>query len=206
MPSDLPTAIILGGDVNGLGVARSLARHAIPLLLLDTDPGRPTMHTRYGAKMTLPSLSDEALIRSLITLRASFAKKPVLFPTQEAGLATLSAAYQEIAKLYHLALPADEIVRAMLDKTQFQAQAEHHGFLVPRSLELSRGGEMVGLERLRYPCVLKPATKDEAYARQFAKAYRVSGAAEAASLWAKMELVIETAIVQEWIEGGDSAV
>jgi predicted ATP-grasp superfamily ATP-dependent carboligase len=202
----LPTAIIIGGDVNGLGVARALARHNIPILMLDTDPARPTMRTRYGRKMALPELSGEGLIESLYELRPQFTYKPVLFPTQEAGLATLSSVYSEIRNLYHLALPPHETVQMMLDKNLFQAQAEHLGFLVPRSLQLTRGGPMAGLELLRYPCVLKPAAKDEAYARHFAKAYRVTSPGEAAAIWIKMELVIETAIVQEWIEGGDSDV
>ena len=206
MPTDLPTAIVIGGDVNGLGVARSLARHGIPILMLDSDVGRPTMRSRYGRKMTLPGLSGDELIEALYALRPQFKHKPVLFPTQEAGLATLSAHYSEIRNLYHLSLPPHEIVAAMLDKNLFQEQAENLGFLVPRSLKLVRGGEMVGLEKLRYPCVIKPAAKDEAYARNFAKAYRVQGPGEAASLWVKMELVIESAIVQEWIEGGDSDV
>ncbi len=94
----------------------------------------------------------------------------------------------------------------MLDKNLFQAQAEALGFAVPRSLQLTRGGPMAGLEKLRYPCIIKPAAKDDAYAKNFAKAYRVQGPGEAAALWVKMELVIETAIVQEWIEGGDSDV
>ena len=200
----LPTAIVIGGDVNGLGVTRALGRHGVPVLLLDTDSERPTMRTRYGQKMTFPELSGDELIEALYDLRPRFKQKPILFPTQEAGLSTLSTYYAEIKNLYQLALPDNDIVQMMLDKNLFQARAEELGFRVPKSLQLVRGGEMVGLEKLRYPAVIKPAAKDETYARHFAKAYRVNSPGEAAALWVKMELVIESAIVQEWIEGADS--
>jgi predicted ATP-grasp superfamily ATP-dependent carboligase len=59
---------------------------------------------------------------------------------------------------------------------------------------------------LRFPCVIKPTTKDEDYARHFAKAYRVERREEAVSLWQKMQAVIDRAIIQEWIEGADSDV
>src|SRR5690242_593596 len=54
------TALVLGGDVNGLGVARSLGGAGVPLLLVDTDLSRPTMRTRYGRKMKAPALSGDA--------------------------------------------------------------------------------------------------------------------------------------------------
>jgi D-aspartate ligase len=204
--TSLPTAIIIGGDVNGLGVARSLARHGVPVLLIDTDLDSPTMRTRYGGKMKLPELSGDELIEALYALRPKFRQKPVLFPTQEVGVATLSSYYSEIRNLYQLSLPSGPVMQTMLDKNKFQTHAEHLGFLVPASLQLTRGGDMVGLEKLRYPCVIKPATKNPAYSRSFAKAYRVMSPGEAAAVWVKMELLVESAIVQEWIDGGDSDV
>jgi predicted ATP-grasp superfamily ATP-dependent carboligase len=204
--SSLPTAVVLGGNVNGLGVTRSLAPHGIPVLMISDDADRPTLRTRYGRKITQREQVGEPLIEFLYDLGHQFTRKPVLFPTEEPGLATLSTFYAEIRNLYHLVLPPDPVVKTMLDKNLFQEQAENLGFPVPRSLKLTRGGPMAGLERLRYPCVMKPAAKDDAYARNFAKAYRVSSPGDAAALWVKMELVIENAIVQEWIEGGDSDV
>lgn len=202
--SETASAIIIGGHVNGLGVVRSLAPLGVPVLILDTDLAQPTMRTRYGRKMAVPELSGSPLIESLRKMRGEFACKPVLFPTQEAGLATLSSAYPEIGELYRIALPPQSIVQKMLDKNLFQAEAERLGFLVPRSVQLTRGQSPTGMEQLRYPCVLKPAAKDEVYAHHFSKAYRIASPSEAEALWARMEPIIETAIVQEWIDGGDS--
>ena len=199
-------AIVLGGDVNGLGVARSLGKAGVPLLLLDTDLTRPSMRTRYGRKMAVPALSGDALLDFLDGLSGIFATKPVLFATQEASVATLSAAYARVRAHYALALPDHALVGALLDKKGFQARAEALGFAVPKSRFLSRGGDEHVFDELRFPCVLKPTTKDEAYARQFAKAYRIERQEDAIALWRKMQSVIDHAIIQEWIEGADSDV
>jgi D-aspartate ligase len=94
----------------------------------------------------------------------------------------------------------------MLDKKGFQARAEALGFAVPKSRFLIRGGDDSVFDSLRFPCVLKPTTKDEAYGKQFAKAYRVERRDDAIALWRKMQIVIERAVIQEWIEGDDSDV
>lgn len=203
--SSLPLAIVLGGDVNGLGVARSLARANVPLLLLDSDVRRPTMQTRHGRKMQVASLAGDDFVAGLIALGARCDPKPVLFPTQEATVATLSGAYGQICRHFALALPDDALVRTLLDKTGFQTRAEELGFPVPRSRYLSRDSSTV-FHELHYPCVLKPATRDAEYGRRFAKAYRVERAQDAIALWQKMQTLIETAILQEWIAGADSDV
>ena len=103
--------------------------------------------------------------------------------------------------------PGDALVRTLLDKTGFQTGAEALGFAVPKSRFLAAAmTAMLSLDQLRFPCVLKPTTKDEAYARSFAKAYRVESRDEAAALWQHMQAVIDSAIIQEWIDGGDSDV
>jgi predicted ATP-grasp superfamily ATP-dependent carboligase len=198
----LPTALILGGDVNGLGVARSLGQAGVPMMLLDTDPARPTMQTRHGGKSKIPALSGEDFVTHMIALSDRFAAKPVLIPTQEATVATLSAARARLAPHYVFALPEDGLVRALLDKTGFQVEAERLGFAVPKSRALVKGADVP--EDLRYPCVLKPAVRDAGYGHRFAKAYRLERREDASALWRDMQSVIDRAILQEWIDGGDS--
>jgi hypothetical protein len=61
-------------------------------------------------------------------------------------------------------------------------------------------------DELRYPCVVKPLTKEAAYSNKFAKAYKVASAREAIELWTQMREVVVEVIAQEWIEGSDSDV
>jgi cation diffusion facilitator CzcD-associated flavoprotein CzcO len=43
-----PPAIIIGADVNGLGIIRSLGKAGVPVFVLDDDKWRPGMHSRYA--------------------------------------------------------------------------------------------------------------------------------------------------------------
>jgi len=55
--SRLPVAVVVGLDLNGLGVVRSLARGRVPTLVLDTDFLKPTAATRFGRRLKVPALS-----------------------------------------------------------------------------------------------------------------------------------------------------
>ena len=109
------------------------------------------MRTRYGRKLAVPALSGDALLDFLEGLGGTFAIKPVLFATQEASVATLSAAYGRVRAHYALALPDHALVEALLDKKGFQARAEALGFAVPKSRFLSRGGDDHVFDELRFP-------------------------------------------------------
>jgi len=201
-----PLAVVVGGELNGLGVVRSLARAQVPTLVLDTDASRPTMRTRFARKREVADLAGRTLIGELLRLRGELDHDPVLFLTQEAGVATVSQFHDEIAAAFRISMPPPATMRMLLDKTLFQTQAEALGFAVPRSIELQSGDEGGALDSLRYPCILKPATKNPDYMRHFPKAYRLADLGAAQALWREHGTAIGQAIVQEWIEGEDSDV
>src|SRR5258708_6144316 len=94
-------AVVVGVDLNGLGVVRSLAQAGVPVAAVDTDLSKPTMRTRFGLKLPMSALHGPSFVRELVALRAQFQEKPVLFLTQEASVATLSAARDSVKDLYH---------------------------------------------------------------------------------------------------------
>ena len=53
-------AVVVGADINGLGVVRSLARKRVPTWLVDCHPTNPTMRTRYPTKVAVSSLAGPA--------------------------------------------------------------------------------------------------------------------------------------------------
>ncbi|MGD9507053.1 MAG: carboxylate--amine ligase [Geminicoccaceae bacterium] len=97
------------------------------------------------------------------------------------------------------------MMRILLGKMGFQRLAERRGFPVPRGVRLTLNDDG-GAAKLRYPCVVKPTTKDPRWAREFRKAYKVGEVAEVAMLWDRMCKIVSEVIVQEWIEGDDSDV
>ena len=204
--ASLNYAVVAGLDLNGLGVVRALTAAGVPVLALDTDFAKPTAATRHGLKWLVRSLSGEAFIEDLLQLRAEFTNSPVLILTEEASVSTVSTHRARINAEYRFTLPPDPVVQDLLDKHRFQDIAERSGFPVPRAVGITKGREPAGLEQLRYPCVVKPATKDPEYGKWFAKAYKVSCPGEVLQLWEKMRAATDRVIVQEWIEGDDSDV
>lgn len=203
---DATCAIVAGLDLNGLGVVRSLGRAGVPVLALDTDLNKPTAATRYGSKLLVRALSGPSFVEDLLALRPRFESNPVLLLTQEGSVATVSAAREQLAKAYRFTMPSHDLMEDLLDKLRFQALAEQHGSPIPRAVRLVRGQSTDAIEALRYPCALKPTTKDPEYGKRFAKAYKVTGPDEVRQLWSAMVEVVDEMIVQEWIEGGDSDV
>jgi predicted ATP-grasp superfamily ATP-dependent carboligase len=202
-----PAAVVVGGDLNGLGVVRSLARAGISTFVLDTDLSKPTMRTRFGRKRRIGALSGNGLIESLLQLRETLDADPVLFLTQEASVATVSAACEHLAASYRFRMAPHNVMQALLDKVLFQNMAEAGGFPIPKSVHLfrSENGE-AAVAGLRFPCVLKPTTKHPEYGKRFQKAYRLESAADVEPLWSQMRDVVDEMIVQEWIEGDDTDV
>jgi len=64
-------------------------------------------------------------------------------------------------------MPSHALMEGLLDKLRFQALAQRHGFLIARAVRLCVGTQDESIWDLRYPCVLKPASKNFEYDKRF---------------------------------------
>lgn len=205
MGNEIP-AVVLGSGVNGLGVARSLARAKVPVWLLDDDHDRPEMHTRAARPLRMETLQGEGLVRELVRLGVSrfSGVRPVLFLTREECVRTVSRHRERLAPFYRFSLPPRPVVEALLHKNGFQALAERSGAPVPALVRVRSVSDLDALRTLRYPVVIKPGERHAEYARRFRKAYRVDGPRQALELLQTILPVMDDMVVQEWTEGPDS--
>jgi predicted ATP-grasp superfamily ATP-dependent carboligase len=198
-------AVVVGADVNGLGVVRSLARKRVPTWLVDCRPADPTMRTRYAAKVVVAALGGAAVVDALIRLRARFEADPVLFLTREETVEAVSGALDRVAACYRISMPQAALMRQLTDKVGFQRLAQEHGFPIPRAVRLARPADLAAVDAPGYPCVLKPAVKTALYAARFKKAYKVENRNQLEQLLGQIDGAAEM-IAQEWIEGGDDRI
>lgn len=207
MAFDTP-AVVLGAGINGLGVARSLARAGVPVYLLDADPGRAEMRTRAARPVAISSMAGDALVAELERLgRSQFAgQRPPLFLTQEDSVKAVSLQRARLSALYRFSLPEADTVTRLMHKQGFQQLAERHGAPIPALVHVRTPADLDALQRLRYPAVVKPGEHDARYRHSFKKAYRVESAAAARELAARILPVLPDVVVQEWIEGPDSGI
>ncbi len=201
-------AVVVGAGVNGLGVARSLARARVRVWLLDADARRAEMHTRAATPLQVRALHGEAFIEDLVQLAmAKFSgDRPVLLLTQEESVRTISRHRDRLAALYRFSLPPAEVVDSLLHKEGFQRRAEQLGGPIPSMVHVRTLANLSVLEKLTYPVVIKPGERNAEYARRFKKAYRVDDAAQGAELLRQILPVMADVVVQEWIDGPDSSI
>ena len=205
MSVDVP-AVVVGAGINGLGVARSLARARVQVWLLDTDARGPGMRTRAARALKIEALHGEKLVDELVRLGKDRFRglQPVLFLTQEESVKVVSQHRERLDPFYRFSLPSKEVVDHLLHKQDFQRLAERLGCPIPKSVHISALADLPMLGILRYPAVVKPGERHKEYGRQFSKAYRVETAAEAETLLRRILEVMPDMVVQEWIEGQDS--
>ena len=203
-----PAAVVLGLGLNGLGIIRSLAEAPFPLAIhaFDSDLGQPGAYTRYATKHRSPALDSPALLDTLVAFGRRQAEPAVLFITQEKTAELVSANRDVLVPHFRLLLPPHDVLTRLMDKTSFHASASAAGFPVPRTVTVRTTDDLEQARDMLLPCVLKPAQRDSAYERRFKKAYKVASFAELVRLTTDILPVTCPLIVQEWIEGDDSAI
>lgn len=197
-----PIAVVVGSGLNALGVIRSLAVAKIPVQLVCSEMDA-AVYTRYAKKQFVEDTCGDALIAVLIKIGQQYKEKPVLFLTEEKSVVTVSERRDEILPYFRIAVPDQVVLSALMHKQGFQDIASKLGSPVPPAVHLRSEADLPELDKLRYPCVLKPAVKDYAYGARFQKAYVVSSIEEASARFREIAPICTDLVVQQWIEGSD---
>lgn len=201
----VPAVIVGAQKACGLGLARSLGRGNVPVIVIDTNAYQPAMHSRFARGVVVPTLSGRSLIDELLALSASLDGPAILFLTTDELVQTVSEFRTDLEGAYRFSLPSHQSLASLMSKTSFQQFAESHGFLVPRSVTIEHAAHLNQLTSLTFPCIIKPAVKNADYInRRFPRAYKVTTKSQAATVCHQVLAVVPNLIVQEWIEGPDS--
>lgn len=204
-PNSVP-ALVLGGGMNGLGVARSLGQSLVKVYLADTDVARPEMRTRYAHTVRLDALQGESLVGDLVALGEGHFRgmRPVLILTQEQTVRTIADAQDVLRPLFRFSMPSAQLLNKLMHKEGFYRSAESGDLRVPKTINIRSTEDIGAALQLSYPLIIKPALHSPAYGRKFRKAYRIDNADEAYELLVRILNVLPDVVVQEWIPGNDS--
>lgn len=199
-------AVVVGGSLNGLGVVRSLARHSIPVYVLDTNRRCPAAWSRYCRFVHTRSLEGEPLLETLSELAGRLGCRPALILTLDPSVMTIAAAQARMRLLYRFDLPDASTVSTLSDKLRFQDWAQREGLPVPRSCALREPADLPELQTLTPPLVLKPADKRLVLEARVERALRAESVEVAQRLATGMLQRAPALIAQEWIEGPDTEI
>lgn len=200
-----PGALVIGGDYQGLGIARSLGRQGIPVAVLDDEVSIAPSSRYVQQSLRVPTLrSSEATTDALYEAARRFGLDGwVLFPTREETVAAVAQNREELARIFRVPTPQWESVRIAWDKRQTYRVAERLGIGVPRCWFPLNESDLSEIE-FDNPVIIKPAIKEHFFYETGAKAWRADDRAQLKRLFRLATAIIpaEEVIVQELVPGG----
>ena len=153
--ADAPPAILLGGAVNALSATRSLGARGIRVIALAQSPTPdPLRRSRHVSQyVPFPGGNLHAWWREQL---ASGPRGAVVLPTSDHGLEFLARHRLMLEELGYLPAEAnDELVLALLDKSETYRVATAAGIEAPRAVRIKSVDDLAEHE-LTLPCVVKP--------------------------------------------------
>lgn len=196
-------ALVIGGALGSLDLARSLGRRGIPVRFLTSD-NTITRYSRYTvASAICPNPSDPGALEWLLDYaQANALRGWALFPGGDPEVRFVAEHHEALAELFRMTTPSWEVVRWAHNKRLTYERADELGIDYPHVYCLRSRADIENGE-LRFPLVLKPTSRDSANSFTTAKAWRVEDRAELLALFDRAaELVGEGDVVcQEYVPG-----
>ena len=153
-----PPAILLGGGIIALSVARSLHAAGIRVLAFDGS-GSEIAWSRRAERVPTPDEKGTAgWLEALLDGRLP--RGAVLLPCSDEGLELLIRNRAALAERYLLMELRDDVAAVMLDKAQTYELAARIGVPAPKVVPASTEAEIAGME-LSFPCALKPRSSHD---------------------------------------------
>jgi predicted ATP-grasp superfamily ATP-dependent carboligase len=209
-----PIAIVMNMFGTGLGIARSLGEHGVPVVGLSAQHGVYGNFTRYAKILFCPDsrTRPEPLRDFLFALGKQMGNRAVIFPTRDDDVLFLDRYRSELNQYFSLVIPESTALQVCLDKWETYRAAVRAAVPVPRCWRIDgeqRLEEVIA--EVTYPCVLKPVS---AYHWRQGDNWEIVGARKAIGISSRQELLAEYATVakagkpvllQEMIVGGDES-
>jgi D-aspartate ligase len=202
----LPPAILLGGNVTAVPVARSLGRAGIEVHAVG-PPDDPVGRSRYCRGYGAVTAGEGTQDRWLEWLLERAPRPAVVLPCSDDGIELVARHRARLAEHGLRCVEGDDdVMLAMLDKDETYAIAHRAGVATPLTHTVRQRADMgAPLDAFPYPCGLKPVHAHEFVKRSGVKA-KVMVVDDRAALDAALERMIELGLemqVTEIVQGGD---
>ena len=202
--AQIPGAVVIGGDYQGLGIVRSLGRKGIPICILDDEYSisRYSRYATYGIRV--PDLRNENnVVETLVYLgRQLNLRGWVLFPTRDELVATLSRHKATLSEVFRVPTPAWETVKWVWNKRNTYRLAHELKIPIPESWFPDTPSDLDEITT-PFPLALKPGVKENFLYATKAKAWRADTPAQLRELFARAGAVTNPGeiLIQDLIPG-----
>jgi D-aspartate ligase len=197
--------VVIGGGCQGLGIARSLGRHGIPVCIVDDEISVARASRFVQDAIRVRDLgTEQALLGALALVRGRLCRSGwVLYPTREENVVGIAANRDLLRREFRVPTPGLASIRHAWDKREVYGLAARLSIPVPRTW-FPRSEEDLSAIEVDDPVVLKPAIKEHFFYATRAKAWRADTAAELLAAFRRATEIMPASevIVQEMIPGG----
>ena len=198
-------ALVIGGNLNGLSIARSLGRHGVPVWVTTSPNTKLASCSRYTLRtLPWPDGESEAQVAYLLELAARYdLDQWVLFPTSDESAALLSKFHTALSRRFLVSTPTWEALRWAYDKRLTYQLAAEQKVDYPLTIYPATEVDLEGIP-CAFPAILKPATHATINRFTADKAWPVANREELLARYREARELIppELILVQERIPGG----
>jgi D-aspartate ligase len=203
--SSVPGAVVIGGDYQGLGIARSLGQHGIPVCVVDDETciARASRFVKHVIRVR--DLNTEASLLAALALARQRLGGPrcVLYPTRDSTVATIADSRDRLTHDFRVPTPGMSAIRHAWDKRQTYRLGAQLSIAIPRTWFPQSEQDLARIPA-DGPLILKPAIKEHFYPATHVKAWRVDCRAQLVRSYRRAAAIIPPSeiMVQELIPGG----
>jgi len=197
-------ALVLGGNLNGLSIARSLGRRDVPVWVVSPPNIRLASFSRYTRRtLPWPNGDDESQVEYLLDVAArNNLEQWVLFPTSDESAALLSRFHSKLSRRFRVSAPTWNVLRWAYDKRLTYRLAVDQHVDYPTTFYPLTDADLGGVN-CEFPAILKPATHSSINRLTQDKAWRVENHEELLAKYREARALMppDLILVQEMVPG-----
>jgi predicted ATP-grasp superfamily ATP-dependent carboligase len=197
-------ALVVGGNLNGLSIARSLGRHGVPVWVVSPPNIRLASFSRYTRRtLPWPTGDDETQVEYLLEIAArNNLDQWVLYPTSDESAALLSRFHSKLSRRFRVSTPTWNVLRWAYDKRLTYRLAAGQKVDYPATFYPLTDADLEGVN-CEFPAILKPAAHSSINRLTEDKAWRVANREELLVRYREARELMppDLILVQEMIPG-----
>ena len=207
-PKDRVGALVVGGEHPGLGVARSLGRRGIPVVVVD-DQYSVSSFSRYVTRAVKVNDLKEprAAVDALLDVgRRLNLRGWVLYPTRDETVAAVSQHRDELSSMFTVTTPPWDTIRWVWNKKNTYDLAKQLDIPCPETYNPQTIEDLEALYK-KLPLAVKPAVKENFFYATGAKAWRADTPEQLRELFtaARAQIGPDELLIQEIVPGDGRA-